>query len=44
MHPYRVDTQLVYAHGIAALITLLIAMTFGIAISLQFFLPDLLGD
>ena len=44
MHPYRVDTQLVYAHGIAALVTLLIAMTFGIAISLQFFLPDLLGD
>jgi len=35
---------LVYAHGVAALITLLIAITFGILISLQFFLPDLMGN
>ncbi len=40
----RVDTQLVHAHGMAAMITLLIAMTFGIVISLQFFLPDLMGN
>ena len=39
-----VDTQLVYAHSLAALITLMVAMFFGIAISLQFFLPDLMGD
>jgi len=41
---YRVDTQLVYAHGIAALVTLLIAVVFGIVVSLQFFLPDLTGS
>ncbi len=41
---YRVETQLVAAHGIAALTTLLIAVTFGIVISLQFFLPDLTGN
>lgn len=40
----RVDTQLVYAHGIAALITLLIAITFGILVSLQFIAPDITGD
>jgi cytochrome c oxidase cbb3-type subunit I/II len=37
----RVETQLVYAHGVAAIVTLLIAVTFGILVSLQFFLPDL---
>jgi cbb3-type cytochrome oxidase subunit 1/mono/diheme cytochrome c family protein len=41
---YRVDTQLVAAHGIAALVTLLVAVVFGILISLQFFLPDLTGN
>jgi cbb3-type cytochrome oxidase subunit 1/cbb3-type cytochrome oxidase cytochrome c subunit/cytochrome c5 len=40
----RVDTLLVAAHGIAALIALLIAALFGIIISLQFFLPDLTGS
>jgi cbb3-type cytochrome oxidase subunit 1/mono/diheme cytochrome c family protein len=40
---YRVDTQLVYAHGLAAIATLLIAVVFGIIVSLQFFLPDLTG-
>lgn len=39
----RVDTQLVAAHGVAALATLLVAVTFGIVISLQLFLPDLTG-
>jgi len=41
---YRVDTQLVYAHGLAAMITLLIAIVFGIIVSLQFTYPDLTGD
>ncbi len=40
----RVDTLLVAAHGIAALIALLIAVTFGLIVSLQFFLPDLTGS
>ena len=40
----QVDTQLVYAHGIAALITLLIAITFGILVSLQFIAPDITGN
>jgi cytochrome c oxidase cbb3-type subunit I/II len=39
-----VDAQLVYAHGMAALITLLISVVFGIVVSLQFFLPDLTGN
>lgn len=39
----RVDTLLVAAHGIAALVALLIATLFGIVVSLQFFLPDLTG-
>jgi len=39
----RVETGLVYAHGLAALATLLVAVTFGIVVSLQFFLPDLTG-
>jgi len=41
---YRVETELVHAHGIAALVTLLIAVVFGIVVSLQFFLPDLTGS
>ena len=40
----RVDTLLVAAHGIAALVALLIAALFGIIISLQFFMPDLTGS
>ncbi len=31
------------AHGAAALVTLLIAVAFGVVVSLQFFLPDLTG-
>ena len=38
---FRVDTQLVHAHGLAAIITLLIAMVFGIVVSLQFIFPDI---
>ena len=40
----HVDTQLVAAHGVAALATLLVAVAFGIVISLQLFLPDLTGS
>jgi cbb3-type cytochrome oxidase subunit 1/cbb3-type cytochrome oxidase cytochrome c subunit len=39
----RVDTQLVHAHGIAAFVTLLIAVAFGIVVSLQFIFPDISG-
>ena len=39
-----VDTQLVYAHSIAALVTVLVSVIFGIIISLQFFLPDVAGS
>ena len=39
-----VDTPLVAAHGLAALVTVLIAVVFGILISLQFFLPDVTGS
>jgi cytochrome c oxidase cbb3-type subunit I/II len=39
----RVDTELVVAHGAAALVTLLVAVVFGIVVSLQFILPDLTG-
>jgi cbb3-type cytochrome c oxidase subunit I len=38
-----VDTRLVHAHGVAAIVMLLVAVTFGIVISLQFFAPDLVG-
>jgi hypothetical protein len=31
-----VETTLVHAHGIAALVTLLISVTFGVVASLQF--------
>ena len=36
-----VDTQLIRAHGIAALVTLLISVTFGIIASIELLLPDL---
>jgi cytochrome c oxidase cbb3-type subunit I/II len=39
----RVDTELVIAHGGAALATLLVAVVFGVVVSLQFFWPDLSG-
>ena len=40
----RVESRLVYAHSMAAIITLLIAVAFGILNALQFHLPDLTGD
>ena len=40
---YRVETELVFAHGLAAFVTLLVAVVFGIIVSLQFFWPDLTG-
>lgn len=39
----QVDTPLVRAHGLAALATVLIAIVFGLIISLQFIFPDLTG-
>jgi len=39
----EVHTTLVHAHGIAALATLLISVTFGILASLQFLYPDFSG-
>lgn len=42
-HPL-VEGSLVRAHSLAALITLLIAVVFGILVSLQFVLPDFGGD
>ena len=41
---FEVSATWVTAHGIAALVTLLISVVFGITISLQFFAPDLLGN
>jgi cbb3-type cytochrome oxidase subunit 1/cbb3-type cytochrome oxidase cytochrome c subunit len=40
----QVDTRFVYAHSIAALVTLLIAVVFGITVALQFIYPDLTGS
>ncbi len=40
----HVETELVVAHGIAALVALSIAAVFGLIVSLQFFLPDLTGS
>jgi len=37
----RVETQLVFAHGLAAIIMLVIAACFGIVVSLQLIFPDL---
>ena len=39
-----VDSRLVYAHGLAALVTLLVSVTFGIIISIQLWMPDLGAD
>lgn len=38
-----VETRLVYAHGLAALITLLISVGFGILASIELFAPDIAG-
>ena len=39
----RVDTKLIYAHSIAALVTLLLSVCFGILVALQFIVPDIMG-
>ena len=39
-----VETRLVYAHGLAAIVTLLISVTFGILVSLELLIPDLAGN
>ncbi len=41
--PHLVDTFLVQAHSLAAFAALLLAVVFGIIVSLQFFWPDLAG-
>ena len=38
---FSVDAMLVRAHGLAAMLTLVLAVVFGIVVSLQFFWPDL---
>ena len=42
--PQRVEDGLVYAHGLAAIITLLISVAFGILASIKLIAPDLAGD
>jgi len=39
-----VETQLVYAHGLAALVTLLISICFGFLAALEMLVPDAAGD
>src|SRR6202167_1001818 len=39
-----VETRLVYAHGLAALVTLLISVAFGILAAIKLIAPDLAGD
>jgi len=39
-----VETRLVHAHGVAALITLLISVTFGIIAATELLIPDLAGN
>jgi len=39
----RVETSLVYAHGLAAIVALLISVTFGIVASIEMLAPDLAG-
>ena len=39
-----VETRLVYAHGLAALVTLLISVGFGVLASIELLVPDLAAD
>lgn len=39
----RVETRLVYAHGLAAMVVLLISLLFGFLASLQLVAPDVFG-
>jgi len=40
----RVEARLVYAHGLAAIVTLLISVSFGILASIELLAPDLAGN
>ena len=40
----RVETRLVYAHGLAALVTLLLSVAFGVIASIELLFPDLGAD
>jgi cbb3-type cytochrome oxidase subunit 1 len=39
--PERIETKLVHAHGLAALVTLLISVAFGVMASIELLAPDL---
>ena len=39
-----VETSLVYAHGLAAIVTLLISICFGVLASVEMLVPDLVGN
>jgi cbb3-type cytochrome oxidase subunit 1 len=39
-----VETSLVYAHGLAAIVTLLISVGFGVLASIEMLVPDLVGN
>ena len=43
VHAPRVETRLIYAHGLAAIATLLISVAFGIVASIELVAPDLAG-
>jgi cbb3-type cytochrome oxidase subunit 1 len=40
----RVETSLVYAHGLAAIVTLFLSITFGALASIELLVPDLAGN
>lgn len=42
--PSQVETRLVYAHGLAAIVTLLISVAFGIVASIELLAPDIAGN
>ncbi len=42
--PTHVETRLVYAHGLAAIVTLLISVAFGILAAIELIAPDLAGS
>jgi cbb3-type cytochrome oxidase subunit 1 len=42
--PPAVESSLIYAHGLAAIVTLLISVAFGVLASIELLLPDLIGN
>jgi len=42
--PPAVESSLIYAHGLAAIVTLLISVAFGVLASIELLLPDLVGN